>query len=344
MEHIKTESDKNPSVSIIIPVYNVERYLEQCIKSVLAQTYDDFEVILVNDGSTDGSGFICERYASKNDRIKYLTQDNGGASSARNIALRVAKGVFVTFVDSDDIISKDYLSDLITAQKRHDTDWTACSYKNYNNAPSAFRGNVTEWDKDVYISGEKVTKLLASKVLACPSGKRTLASSTCKLYRRSILVENDLFFDENLMTCEDQMFNLNYIRFIDSFCYLHKFLYKRNINEGSLFTGFRPNMLNEYKYLFGVYEKLVFKLGFVPIAQHQFLLEKIRECMNLYVFHKANNEDQKKVRKRFCECMNSEPLKRMWDEVDFMMYRGKRDKVQVMLIKSHMIWLWPFVK
>ena len=323
----------NPEVSVIIPVYNAEKFIERCIKSVLNQSYDSFELILVNDGSTDESGHICERFVKSDKRVSYYEKSNGGASSARNYALRYAKGEFVSFIDADDYISKDYLSKLIYAQREMRADWTACSYKNINNAKSAYRGNVTEWNRDIFMSDSDIKKRLASKVLACPSGKRTLASSTCKLYRRSVIEDNNICFDEELMTCEDQMFNLCYIKYVKSFRYIHKYLYYRNVNDGSLFTGFRSNMLQEYTYLFRKYNRIASELGFIPVSQHQFVLEKIRECMNLYLFHGENKESKKVKYEKFWRFMESQPLKNMWKNVDFTMYRGKRNKLQVIALK-----------
>ena len=97
----------NPSISIIIPVYNVESYLERCVDSVLAQTFEDFEVILVNDGSTDNSPEICDEYLTVDNRIKIIHKDNGGLSSARNSGLDIAKGRYIMFVDSDDWIERN---------------------------------------------------------------------------------------------------------------------------------------------------------------------------------------------------------------------------------------------
>src|SRR5690606_27273688 len=97
-----------PKVSVIIPVYNAEKYLRECIDSVLAQTFDDFELLLINDGSTDGSGKICDEYAQKDARVKVFHKENGGVSSARNLGLDNAKGEWITFIDSDDWIGENY--------------------------------------------------------------------------------------------------------------------------------------------------------------------------------------------------------------------------------------------
>ena len=103
----------SPEVSVIVPVYNVEAYLAQCIDSILAQDYRNFELILVNDGSTDNSGAICERYAAQDRRIRVITQENSGPSTARNTGIKAACGKYIVFVDADDWADADYLSILV---------------------------------------------------------------------------------------------------------------------------------------------------------------------------------------------------------------------------------------
>ena len=95
-----------PKISVIVPVYNTEKYLRRCIDSVLAQTYQDFELLLIDDGSKDSSGAICDEYAAKDARVRVFHKENGGVSSARNLGLDNARGEWVTFVDSDDYIEK----------------------------------------------------------------------------------------------------------------------------------------------------------------------------------------------------------------------------------------------
>ena len=104
-----------PKISVIVPVYNTEQYLHRCIDSILAQTYTDFELLLIDDGSKDNSGKICNEYAAKDSRVRVFHKENGGVSSARNIGLDNAKGGWISFVDSDDWISTEYLENLFNA-------------------------------------------------------------------------------------------------------------------------------------------------------------------------------------------------------------------------------------
>ena len=119
---------KNPLISVIIPVYNVEKYLRKCIESVVGQTYKNLEIILVDDGSTDNSSKICDDFAAKDDRIVIIHQPNAGLSSARNLGLDIMKGDYVSFVDSDDWIEKDMFATLLTILKEEDADIAICSY------------------------------------------------------------------------------------------------------------------------------------------------------------------------------------------------------------------------
>jgi glycosyltransferase involved in cell wall biosynthesis len=115
-------------VSIIVPVYNVEQYLKECIESILAQTWKNFEVILVDDGSTDSSGKICDEYSQKKEFISVIHKKNGGLSSARNAGIDVAQGDYLAFIDSDDVVHPRYLSELVAIVKKEKADLAACNF------------------------------------------------------------------------------------------------------------------------------------------------------------------------------------------------------------------------
>ena len=115
-----------PKISIIVPVYNVEEYIHRCIDSILAQTFTDFELILVNDGSHDQCGKICDEYAENDSRIKVIHKKNGGLSDARNAGLEIAQGEYIGFVDSDDYIEHDMYEKLIEACKEYNSKLAMC--------------------------------------------------------------------------------------------------------------------------------------------------------------------------------------------------------------------------
>lgn len=115
-------------ISIVVPVYNVEKYLQECINSILAQSFTNFELILVDDGSDDRSGEICDIYSQKDARVKVIHKSNGGLSSARNAGIHIAKGEYIGFVDSDDCIEKEMFTELYKAVRKYQSDIAVCSF------------------------------------------------------------------------------------------------------------------------------------------------------------------------------------------------------------------------
>lgn len=147
------EVTKKPEISVIVPVYNVQNYLEKCVDSILAQTFSDFEVLLINDGSTDKSGVLCNEYAQKYDRIKVIHKKNEGVSAARNDGIKNAKGGFLLYVDSDDYIDKTMLEDMYSNAQITGADIVACDfYQEYSDKSvytSAYYENKEEFFRDV---------------------------------------------------------------------------------------------------------------------------------------------------------------------------------------------------
>lgn len=119
-------------ISIIVPVYNCEKYVGECIESILAQTYTDWELILINDGSTDSSEQICKRYIAKNSKIRLISKENEGVSVARQVGVGIAKGDFIAFIDGDDCIKNNYLQSLIALQQKYGADSVFVSFLCFN--------------------------------------------------------------------------------------------------------------------------------------------------------------------------------------------------------------------
>ena len=133
-------------VSIVIPIYNVEAYLKQCLETIVNQTYPNLEIILVNDGSPDKSEEICKEFFKRDSRIRYVRQVNGGLSAARNTGIDLATGDYITFVDPDDWVTEDYVETLYTQLKKYEADVSIANYNLFNESTSKFLIKVTEND------------------------------------------------------------------------------------------------------------------------------------------------------------------------------------------------------
>lgn len=203
-------------VSIIIPIYNTEKYLESCIRSAFSQTYGNIEIILVDDGSTDSSGEICRRYAKLDGRIKYLPQKNGGEGAARNAGLAVAEGEFVTFLDSDDELPPDAVETLVNASE------------GVGMVIGGFR----------QVSGETVPK---EKIVQKPQFGECVVGEDyvfvkpicSKLFRMEIIERIALLFND-FVVGEDCFFVFQYMQHIDSIHFIDKPVYFNNIVDGSM--------------------------------------------------------------------------------------------------------------
>lgn len=215
----------NELISVIIPVYNVERYLTKCIDSVIKQTYTNLEILLINDGSTDNSPKICEEYKNKDRRIKVIHKQNGGLSDARNVGIENAQGKYITFIDSDDDIEVDYIKYLYNLIEKYNTHMSIAAY------------TVVSKDKKINIGqGYEEEKVLDEKKclerLLCEQG---LSVSACaKLYEKS-LFENIKFPKGKL--CEDNGTTYKLIMKCNKIAYGSKSVYNYYKRENSIMTS-----------------------------------------------------------------------------------------------------------
>ncbi|MBF0787147.1 MULTISPECIES: SP_1767 family glycosyltransferase [unclassified Streptococcus] len=172
------------TISIIVPVYNVERYLKRCLDSLVKQTYVDFELLLINDGSTDNSALICEEYARTDSRIRVIHQENAGPSAARNRGLELARGRYITFVDSDDFVEVDYLENLHTALEKNEADISICNFNSFNEERQSFLFSIT---KEMYFEQTyTVEEWLNQENTAKNNLYLTFTFSPLKLFKREL--------------------------------------------------------------------------------------------------------------------------------------------------------------
>ena len=210
--------ENNLLVSIIVPVYKVERYLPRCIESILGQTYTNFELILVDDGTPDKSGIICDRYAEKDSRIKVIHKENGGVSSARNAGIDAAQGEWITFIDSDDWVSDDYLEVLLQPLEKHNCELTVGSMERRHIRISTSRSEEHFIDVNTQDT-EKIIELI----------DRTEFYGPCmKLFARNLIKTNKLRFPEGILMAEDAIFVNNYLKFCRKIYLTGKVIYYYN--------------------------------------------------------------------------------------------------------------------
>ena len=193
-------------VSIIVPVYNVEKYLERCVESIRGQTYDNLEIILVDDGSPDNCGALCDMFKSQDERIKVIHKKNEGLGLTRNAGLNIATGDYVTFIDSDDWIDADHIMNLLNASvdKEADICFGGCTRVFSNGEKATDKNNY----KDFAYKGCEIEKHVLLPMIGAKVGDNEdvgFQSSVCmNLYKMAIIKKNNLRFgSEKVMIAED---------------------------------------------------------------------------------------------------------------------------------------------
>ena len=230
-----TEREENTGkrISIVIPVYNVEGYLRSCVDSILSQSYGNFELILVNDGSKDGSPAICDEYAQADSRVVVIHKENEGPSRTRNRGIEEAKGDLLMFVDSDDLLVEGTLEKMVNAMEQSGADLCICGYER-------FRG---DWSLPSSLTTEPLQIFKDRKELAAvynqPKTNMFGVSIWAKLYRLDIIREHGIRFDTDISYEEDCVFNLDYFRHVNITAVLPDVCYRWRQMDVSLSKGYR---------------------------------------------------------------------------------------------------------
>lgn len=199
-------------ISIIVPIYNAEKFITRCVDSVIAQTYQDWELLLVDDGSPDKSGAICDDYASRDSRIKVFHKQNRGVSSARNLGLDNAQGEWIAFVDADDYILPDYLEKLITSD---DADLVISGSKRFGDS---------DVDYSIPVDRRYQIHKFVKSIFDCNPNENIYMSCVSypwgKILKNSIIEQNSLRFNTKMKLGEDTCFMLDYLKYVVNIQYL----------------------------------------------------------------------------------------------------------------------------
>ena len=241
---------KTPKISIVIPIYNSAEYLDKCIESVLNQTYKNIEIILIDDGSQDSSGEMCDKYAEKDDRIVVLHKSNEGISKARNSGIELAKGEYIMFVDSDDWVDEDICSLLLEAIIKNNVQSSMCSYvREYpqNSIPKEIYHEDLVWS---HFDFQRRLCGLTNEELGKPENLDCYNAMWGKLYPTSAVKEIKLVDLKLIGSSEDLLFNLEAFNNIEDIIYINSPLYHyRKRESSSITTTYRPKLEGQWDML-----------------------------------------------------------------------------------------------
>lgn len=305
-------------VSIIVPIYNVEQYLKCCLDSLINQTYENIEILCIDDGSTDGSSAICDEYLSIDNRIRVVHKTNGGSSSARKCGVENSVGNYIMFVDGDDWIDHNTVELCVYYANNFFAECVLFSYvKEYSNKSK----KVTILSKDGNYKNDNSKFIyrrlfgLVDEELRHPESLDHLVSCDMKLYRRELVERGEYFDTKYVGSCEDGLFNIYALSTCNNYYYINKNLYHyRKTNKTSLTSTYKPHFQSLWKNLFAEFDKYIKQrnLGeiFVRALSNRIALSMI----NLGLNELQNPEKQKikhNLKTYLTDCQYSDSLKKL---------------------------------
>lgn len=278
-------------ISVIVPVYNAEKYLKRCIDSIINQTYKNFEIILVDDGSEDKSSEICDHFFKKDCRVKVIHKKNEGVSSARNEGLNQSKGKYISFIDADDWIERNFLLEMYNELKKHNVDYVTCGYNRvYENHSEILNNDLTE---ELVSANEYIIKIL--------NVQNGYGFAHMKLISKEAI--GNIRFNTNISVGEDAFFNVQLCKKINKFLIYNKALYNYYFNPNSVVRNYDENYCNKYLHSMKLMNNYIRKNYFDNrvdqnlynyIAYHILLI-----CVN-YCYHPENSHRSVKLLKEIC--------------------------------------------
>lgn len=306
-------------ISVIVPIYKVEKYLRKCVDSIVNQTYKNLEIILVDDGSPDNCPAMCDEYAKLDNRIKVIHKQNGGVSSARNVGLDCAKGSFVCFVDSDDTIELTMLEDLHQSIVETNSQLAVCCVR------CVFENRIQEncpFDQDFVLDTRDKQEF--NSIYSNP--KIDMASVCNKMYRKNLLSNQRI--KKDLIYAEDMVFNLEYYAKIDKIAFVSKCLYNYSIHADSCIQS-NMSQLG----LLGL-KVLPYEIEFCNNTNNPELLKSFAsgylKVMVASLYPITKNEGKQNSKRIFKDIMQNEIVKHFVREMDTF---GLKNKILKLALK-----------
>ncbi len=255
---------KQKKVSIIIPVYKVEKYLRRCLDSLINQTYQNVEIILVDDGSPDACSAICDEYASKSSHIRVIHQENRGLSEARLSGFKQASGEYILFIDSDDYVLPEMVNTLVHALEKQKADLSMCAYCTQNG--QEISANSLPYAKPIIEQKDIMEEYMLPLIGNSHQGINIPGFLCIRLMKKEF-IDEEFFVSENTYFMEDHVFDLKYAKNISSIAIVNQPLYVYCINRESLSNRYRPNKWQMYVNLYDYYQKYLSQNNISPPSE-----------------------------------------------------------------------------
>ena len=273
-------NDTPRTISVIVPVYNTDVYLHRCINSILTQSYKNFELILVDDGSTDNSPAICDEYAVNNAAIKVIHKQNGGLSDARSAGFDMAVGKYVLFVDSDDYLHTEMLHQLVCSIEREQADMAMCAY--YEKRSHREKSVLLPFESETVTGRENIIEKYIKPLIGDDGKAPHMPGFLWLRLMRRELIEQGYFLSERKYFMEDHVFDLLYIDRVQKISVVNKPLYYYCVNADSLTNQYRSNKWEMYSDLYAFYTEYIKKrqIENCRIRLQHFLAAALFSCVD----------------------------------------------------------------
>lgn len=333
-------------VSIIVPVYNAEKYLGYTISSIIRQTYKNIEIIFVNDGSEDASLQICNNYAKIDQRIKIIDIPNAGVSAARNRGIEEATGEYIQFADSDDVLHQDMTKRLVESMETYQKDLVICGFQIVK-----IDEGFTKIEKELFsckvLGGECVlTRNMFFQNMAFILWKSSLLEEPWnRIYRRRLIEKHQIRFPVHLSLGEDFCFNMEYFKYINGVVFIEKpYYYYLKTGISSLSGCYREDWFENQLFLLQKFEKLLMDDNVVSEDENRWLSEyavskMIQSIENL--FRKECMMDAAEKKRKIAEIINNAYIRKAFEKADYIQpkYEWIRDKMRFSDVQGIYLWM-----
>lgn len=327
-----------PFLSIIVPVYKIkEVYLRECLESLLSQEMKEFRIIIVDDGSPDKCGEICDEYAKKDNRVTVIHQENAGVSVARNAGIKETDTEWLTFVDPDDWVEPNHVATLYAAQSNNQSaDIILFDYIQEFDGHKVVNHLKKDcgWLDDEWVRSFRIATFNFLKV----NGKvheYEINTIWDKMYRTSLIKDNRLLFDARARKGQDMIFNAECLQLTDKFYYVHEALYHYRYLQESVTNRFNPKVQFYNEIAFENFERIIKKYQLPSVywdAYYAKVATRLYSCMRLYYFHTENPDNKKTVNTKLDATLNREPYKTAINMVKYSNLSGTQ-KIFVFFLK-----------